>query len=63
MVPNHRSMIWICVAIVAVAVLGAAATGLDIGYAALFALPCVLMMGAMAWMMVRMSRHGGHDRR
>lgn len=56
---NHLKMMWICVAVAVVVVVGVAA-GLDVGFGALlFALPCVVMMGAMAWMMVRMARHGG----
>jgi hypothetical protein len=43
-------MMWGCAAVVALAViLGVAGNA---GYL-LFALPCMLMMGVMAWMMVR----------
>jgi hypothetical protein len=49
---NHSiKMMWGCVAIIGVvAVLGLA--GANLAYA-LFAIPCVLMMGAMMWMMAR----------
>lgn len=57
----HHSarMIWGCVALVALAiVLGAA--GVKAAYLGLLALPCVLMMGAMVWMMVRGMHRGSH---
>lgn len=60
---DHLKMMWMCVAIVAVAAAGAVAAGFDVAYAVLFGLPCLLMMGAMAWMMVRMARSGGDDHR
>jgi hypothetical protein len=51
-------MMWGCVAVLAiVAVLALAGAGT--GYL-LFALPCLLMMGAMMWMM--MGGMGGHGR-
>jgi hypothetical protein len=56
---KHSSkMMWACAAVVALAIVLAVA-----GNAAylLFALPCMLMMGAMAWMMVR--GMGGGSRR
>lgn len=56
---THMRMMWMCVAIAAVAFAVAGVAGLEVGFAALFALPCLLMMGAMAWMMVRTARHGG----
>jgi hypothetical protein len=43
-------MMWVCAAVVALAIVLAVAG--NVGYL-LFALPCMLMMGAMAWMMVR----------
>jgi len=47
---NHSGkLMWGCVAIVAVAVILAVA--LTTPYYLLFALPCVLMIGAMLWMM------------
>jgi hypothetical protein len=46
-------MMWGCAAIVAVIIVLAVA-GVSAPYA-LVALPCVLMMGAMVWMMIRMS--------
>jgi hypothetical protein len=61
MMRTHMKMMWMCVAVAAVAFTVAAVSGFEIGFAALFALPCLFMMGAMAWMMVRMARHGsGH---
>ena len=59
---DHLKMMWVCVAVMAVVIVGVAA-GLDIAVGALFVLPCLLMMGAMAWMMVRMARHGGGHQR
>ena len=44
-------MMWGCVAILGVAAVLALA-GANLAYA-LFAIPCVLMMGAMVWMMAR----------
>jgi hypothetical protein len=44
-------MMWGCVAIIGVAA-ALALAGANLGYA-LIALPCVLMMGAMMWMMTR----------
>ena len=53
---DHMKMMWGCAAImVLIVVLGAA--GVTGAWAALFALPCVVMMAAMVWMMVRMT-HG-----
>jgi hypothetical protein len=46
-------MVWICVALLALAVVLTAA-GVSGAYLPLLALPCLLMMGAMVWMMVRM---------
>ncbi len=48
---NSMTMMWGCVAIVGVVVVLALA-GANLAYA-LFAVPCVLMMGAMMWMMAR----------
>ena len=54
---HSMKMIWGCVALVALAiVLGA--VGVKGAFLALFALPCILMMGAMVWMMMR-AMHGG----
>jgi hypothetical protein len=50
---DHMKMMWGCVALVALAIVLAAA-GVSGAYLALLALPCVLMMGAMVWMMLRM---------
>ena len=49
-------MMWGCAAIV-IAVVALSLAGANIAYA-LFALPCVLMMGAMVWMMMRGIGHG-----
>ena len=51
-------MMWGCVALVALVVILAVA-GSDAGYL-LFALPCMLMMGVMVWMM--MGGMGGGSR-
>lgn len=48
---NHSKMMWGCAAMVALLVILAIA-GSNAGLA-LFALPCMLMMGAMVWMMMR----------
>jgi hypothetical protein len=56
---GHMKMMWGCVALIALAVvLGAA--GVKGAYLALFALPCMVMMGAMVWMMMRM---GGGEKK
>jgi hypothetical protein len=47
---HSMKMMWVCVAVAALAVILAVA-GANVGYL-LFALPCVLMMGAMVWMMM-----------
>jgi uncharacterized membrane protein len=49
---HSMKMIWVCVALVVLAVV-LGATGVKGAYLALFALPCMLMMGAMVWMMIR----------
>ena len=49
---HSMKMMWGCVALVAVAIVLAAA-GVKGAFFALMAVPCVLMMGAMVWMMVR----------
>jgi hypothetical protein len=57
---HSMKMMWSCVAVVGFALILAIA-GVNLAYA-LFAIPCLLMMGAMVWMMVRMgggSHHGG----
>ena len=54
---NHpKKLMWGCAALVAV-VIGLAAAGSNAGYL-LFALPCMLMMGAMMWMMMGGTRGG-----
>jgi hypothetical protein len=59
MMMRSMKMMWMCVAAVGLAII-LAASGV-VGFAALFAIPCLLMMGAMVWMMLRMgggSHHG-----
>ena len=56
---NHMKMMWICMGIAVVVAVGVVTAGLDVGFGVLLVLPCLLMMGAMAWMMLRMARHGG----
>jgi hypothetical protein len=51
-------MMWGCVAILALVVILSVA-GANAGYL-LFALPCMLMMGAMMWMMMGGSGGGSH---
>jgi hypothetical protein len=53
---HSMKMMWGCVALLALAVVLSVA-GANVGYL-LFALPCMLMMGAMVWMMVRAGRGG-----
>jgi hypothetical protein len=55
---HSMKMMWGCVAVIVLVVV-LAATGSGGGYL-VFALPCVLMMGAMVWMMVRMGGSGHH---
>lgn len=50
-VKHSMKMMWVCAAIVVV-VIALSIAGASAGYA-LFALPCILMMGAMVWMMTR----------
>ena len=55
---NHSmKMMWVCVPLVALVVIISVA-GSNAGYL-LFALPCMLMMGAMMWMMMGGVRGGG----
>ena len=55
---HSMKMMWGCAAIV-VAVIVLSLAGANIAYA-LFALPCMLMMGVMMWMMMRgMGGSGG----
>ena len=53
---HSMKMMWGCVALLALAVVLSVA-GANVGYL-LFALPCMLMMGAMVWMMMGGSRGG-----
>lgn len=46
---NSMNMMWVCVAIIVVAVIVSAALG-SAGFL-LWAVPCMLMMGVMMWMM------------
>jgi hypothetical protein len=55
---HSMKMMWGCVALLALAVVLSIA-GANLGYL-LFALPCMLMMGAMMWMMMGGSRGGDH---
>jgi hypothetical protein len=57
---NKHSMktMWGCLAFVAIAIVIAMATN---GYVLLFILPCVLMVGAMIWMMLRGSSGGSRN--
>jgi hypothetical protein len=48
---HSMKMMWGCVALVVVVVVLSLA-GANVAYG-LFALPCMLMMGAMVWMMMR----------
>jgi hypothetical protein len=48
---HSMKMMWGCVALLVVAV-ALSVAGANVGYA-LFALPCMLMMGVMMWMMMR----------
>ena len=56
---QHMKMMWGCFALIGVAVV-LASLGVKGAYFALLAVPCMLMMGAMVWMMLRMvgSTHG-----
>jgi hypothetical protein len=53
---HSMKMMWGCIALLALAVVLSVA-GANVGYL-LFALPCILMMGAMVWMMMGGSRGG-----
>jgi hypothetical protein len=58
---NSAKMMWGCVAVAGVvAILAVARLG---SAALLFALPCIAMMGAMVWMMVRMGSGSGDTKR
>lgn len=48
---DHGKHMFVCVGIAAVAIAVLTASGLSIGYALLFLVPCMLMMAAMMWMM------------
>jgi hypothetical protein len=54
---GHGKHMWVCAAMVVVALIAVAVTGK--GVYLLPALGCVLMMGAMMWMMGGMSGKGG----
>jgi hypothetical protein len=60
---HSTNMMWACLAILAVAAVFALA-GANLGYL-LIALPCMLMMGAMMWMMMGgpRNRPRGGDKR
>jgi hypothetical protein len=55
---HTAKMMWGCVALLALVVILSVA-GANAGYL-LFALPCMLMMGAMMWMMMGGSGGGSH---
>ena len=55
---HSKPMMWCCVGLLVLAV-ALAVAGVNVAYAALFALPCVLMMGAMMWMMRAMGGGSG----
>jgi hypothetical protein len=55
---NSAKMMWGCGAVAGVVVILAVA---GLGFAALFAIPCIAMMGGMAWMMVRMGSGSSRD--
>ena len=57
---GHGAHMWMCVGMAAVALVVVLATG-----SAFFIVPalgCMLMMGAMMWMMMAMGGHRGSDR-
>jgi len=56
---HSMKMMWGCMAFAVVAVVLIAS---GVGAGALFIIPCLLMMGAMMWMMVGMGRNGGERR-
>ncbi len=55
------AMMWICVGLVAVAVLAIVA-GVTGAWIVLFLVPCMLMMGMMMWMMMGGMGHGGNKK-
>jgi hypothetical protein len=56
---HSMKMMWGCVALLSLAVILSVA-GANLGFL-LFAVPCMVMMGAMMWMMVR-GMGGGSNR-
>jgi hypothetical protein len=54
---GHGAHMWMCAAMVVVALVVVLATGS--AFAFLPVIGCVLMMGVMMWMMGGMGRHGG----
>jgi hypothetical protein len=57
---SGKHVMWGCVAILALVVILSVA-GANAGYL-LFAVPCMVMMGAMMWMMMGGMRGGGKGR-
>jgi hypothetical protein len=57
---HSAKMMWGCAVLIGAALI-LAVTGF--GPAALLALPCALMMGAMAWMMIRMGGGSGANKK
>lgn len=58
---KSMKMIWACLAVVTIVVVVVLAS--DSGGYALFAVGCIAMMGAMAWMMMGGPRGGSRSRR
>ena len=57
---NHMKMMWGCAAVIALAVILGVA-GVNVGFL-FFAIPCMAMMGAMVWMMMRGMSGGSHSK-
>jgi hypothetical protein len=56
---HSMKMMWGCVAVIGLLLILAVA-GVNVAVA-VFAIPCLLMMGAMMWMMMGGMRGGSHD--
>lgn len=59
---DHAKMMWGCAVVIVVAIILGTA-GVDVGGAAVLAIPCFLMIGVMVWMMVRGMGHASHHHR
>ena len=55
--PHSMKMMWGCIAFAMIAIILVSS---GTGAGALFLIPCMLMMGAMMWMMMGGSRRGGN---